>query len=446
MADAVLVAPVISCLGPKQAAALRGSTARVNIFEGAIRSGKTVVSLIRFLIAVIYARGGAIVVVARTRDSAYRNVFEPLMNPELFGTLAHLISYTAGAPTAKILGRTVHVLGANDAKAEKVLRGLTVALAYVDEVTVIPEEFFTQLLGRMSPPGAQLFGTTNPESPAHWLKAKFLDRIGRDLQGWVSYHFNLDDNPGLTEQYKLSIKAEFTGLSYKRFVLGEWVAAEGAIFDMWDAEIHTIPRDELPKMLELIAVGVDYGTTNPTAAIILGISAEYDAYGRPRPRLFFVDEYRHDSKVAQQKLTDAELSKRLRDWLDTVHLPPVDVDPSPPSLHDPRPVSRILSCAAQRGRAALHTGRERGPLRHPPVASLLAAGKLIVARPTDKSPDRGCPGFIFVAPGYAWDPKATLKGEDKPLKIADHSLDAGRYSIVTTERLWRNRIDFGLAA
>jgi hypothetical protein len=101
-----------------------------------------------------------------------------------------------GAPTVKILGRRVYVLGASDAKAEKVIRGLTVAGAYVDEVTTIPEEFFTQLLGRMSVPGAQLFGTTNPDNPAHWLKAKFLDRLARAAR-LAPVPVPLDDNPSL---------------------------------------------------------------------------------------------------------------------------------------------------------------------------------------------------------------------------------------------------------
>lgn len=446
MTDVIEGAPVLSCLGKTQQKALRGMRARVNILEGAIRSGKTIVSLLRFLIAVIFARGGEIVVIARTRDSAYRNVFAPLMEPALFGRLALLVRYNYGAPTAKILGRTVYVLGASDAKAEKVLRGLTVALAYVDEVTVIPEEFFTQLLGRMSPPGAQLLGTTNPDSPAHWLKTKFLDRIGTDLTDWVSFHFTLDDNPGLTEQYKLSIKAEFTGLWYKRFVQGEWVAAEGAIFDMWDPDVHTIAWDDLPEMAELIAVGVDYGTTNPTAALILGISAERDGYGRPRRRLFLIDEWRHDSKVAQQKLTDSELSNRLRAWLDENHLPPSTGTRLRPrfTILDPSAASFMVQLHNDGVQSTQADNEVLYGIRT--VASLLAAGLLLVARPTTQNPTRGCPGFIAEAPGYAWDPEATLKGEDKPIKVADHSLDAGRYSIVTTERLWRRQVEYRLAA
>ena len=428
-------------LGVQQMRSLKESKARINIFEGAIRSGKTIVSLLRVLMAIVLHRQGTIVVIARTRDSAYRNAFEPLMDRSLFGPLARLVHYTAGAPTARVMGRTVHVLGANDKKSEKVLRGLTVGLAYVDEITVIPEEFFTQLLGRMSPPRAKLFGTTNPDSPAHWLKAKFLDRISKGLERWRSWHFVLDDNPALSEEYKNQVKTEFTGLWYKRFILGEWVAAEGAIYDMWEPDKHTIPWDDLPEMRELLCVAIDYGTTNPTVAGILGVSGEIDALGRPTPRLFLVDEWVYDARQSQAKLTDSELSRRARSWLDAGgHIPRdtfpsmkpryVIVDPSAASFRVQLSQDGVTSTAADND--VLYGIRT--------VASLLGSGKLLIARPTEKTPDRGCPRFIQEAPGYAWDPDATLKGEDKPLKVADHSLDQLRYGIVTTENIWRQHI------
>lgn len=424
-------------LSAKQTAFMRESRARVNILEGSIRSGKTIVSLLRWFIFIAKApRGGELVMIGRTRDAIYRNVIKPMQDPALFGALAAQVRYTNGAATATILGRTVHVIGASDAKAEKVIRGMTVAGAYVDEVTVIPEEFFTQLLGRMSVRGAQLFGTTNPDSPAHWLKRKFLDRIAT-LPDWASWHFTIDDNPALTDAYKASIRAEFTGLWYRRFILGEWVAAEGAIYDMWDPDRHVIAFADLPDLTDLIAVGVDYGTTNATAALMLGITAETDPTGRPDPRLILVDEWRYDAATAQLRLTDAQLSARLRGWLDQAHTPY-------PSALRPRWVT--LDPAAASFRVQLQQDGVQGLVNAEndvqygirTMASLLATGRLLT---TDR-----CQGFITEAPGYSWDPKATEKGEDKPLKVADHSLDAGRYAVVTTERLWRPAIDLHAAA
>lgn len=409
-------------LSDKQLTSLRQSTGRVNLWEGSIRSGKTIASLIRWLIYVADAPlGGSLVVIARTRDSAGRNVFGPLQDTALFGSLAHQVHYTAGAPTAKILGRTVHILGASDAKAEKVLRGLTVAGAYVDEATVIPEEFFTQLLGRMSVPGAQLFGTTNPDNPAHWLKRKFLDRLEK-LPDWRRFHFTLHDNPSLTAEYVASISTEFTGLWFRRFILGEWVAAEGAIYDMWEPKRHVVPWTELPAMERLLALGLDYGTTNASAGLLLGLGDG---------RLWLVDEWRYDPSQAQVRLTDAQLSESLRAWLDKPHLP------YPSTL---RPEWVPLDPAAASFRVQLHNDGVSGLVNAdndvaygiPLVASLLGAGRLKV---TDR-----CAGWIGEVAGYSWDPKQTAKGHDAPLKVADHSLDAGRYAITTTESLWRGQL------
>ncbi|WP_284743921.1 hypothetical protein [Amycolatopsis sp. RTGN1] len=81
-------------------------------------------------------------------------------------------------------------------------------------------------------PGAQLFGTTNPDDPAHWLKRDYLDRLA-ELPDWRSFAFTLDDNPSLSAEYRACIRREYTGLWFRGFILGEWVAAEGAVFDMW---------------------------------------------------------------------------------------------------------------------------------------------------------------------------------------------------------------------
>jgi PBSX family phage terminase large subunit len=299
-------------LSDKQLLSVRESTARVNLWEGAVRSGKTIASLLRWLIYVATSNvRGELIVVSRTRDSAARNVFAPLMDPGIFGPLAKHVHYTAGAPTATILGRTVWVLGSSDIRSEQILRGLTCAGAYVDEVTLLREDFFTQLLNRLWH-GAKLFGTTNPDSPAHWLKRKFLDRLTQ-LPDWAVWKFLIDDNPRLHPDQKAAIRRENTGLYYRRNVLGEWVAAEGAIFDMWDPAKHIVQWNSLPQMTRLLGVGVDYGTTNASTALLLGLGADSG--------LYLIDEWRYDAAQAQMRLTDSQISGRMREWIDQPHLP-----------------------------------------------------------------------------------------------------------------------------
>jgi PBSX family phage terminase large subunit len=417
-------------LGRKQVDYVVNSTAFVNLAEGSIRSGKTIGSLLRWLIYVATApRGGELVVVGRTRDSLNRNVFGPLQDPALFGPLARQTRYTNGASTAVILGRTVHVLGASDAKAERVLRGLTCAGAYVDELTVISEEFFQQLLGRCSIEGAQIFATTNPDSPAHWVRTRFLDRL-HDLPDWRTWKFVLDDNPALPAAIKERYHRQYTGLWRRRFVLGEWVAAEGAVYDMWDPDHHVAPWSSLPPAVRCIGVGLDYGTTNPTAGLMLAVLVD--------GRVALVDEWRHDPKHDATRLTDGQLSASFRQWLaDGGHTPGADLapewivaDPSAASFRTQLGNDGVLTAAADND-----VIRGIGL-----TATLLAERQLIIA-------DR-CRGLIREAPGYSWDPDATLKGEDRPIKVADHSLDAARYVLATTEELWRPylRDQLGLAA
>lgn len=418
-----MTAGIEAGLSSKQLEFMRTSGARVNVLEGSIRSGKTIVSLLRWMIYIASAPGGGeLVMIGRTRDALFRNVIKPLQDVTLFGPLANLVRYTNGAPSAVILGRTVHIIGASDAKAEKIIRGMTVAGAYVDEITVLPEEFFTQLLGRMSVPGAQLFGTTNPDSPAHWLKRKFLDRLDV-LRDWRSWHFTIDDNPTLSDEYKASIRAEFTGLWFRRFILGEWVAAEGAIYDMWDPDTHVIPTADLPPIAELFAVGVDYGTTNPTHAVALALTAE------PVQRLLVVDEWRYVAGASGHRWTDTQLAQGLEAWLDaltaeTGHTPRwVFLDPAAASFH--------TQLAQDHVRGLAHADNDVAyGIRT--VANVLGRGRLVVA-------DR-CTALINEIPGYSWDPKATEKGEDKPLKVADHGLDALRYAVTTSEKYWHSRI------
>ncbi|CAL9662752.1 hypothetical protein [Streptomyces sp. enrichment culture] len=77
------------------------------------------------------------------------------------------VDYRAGAGEVTILGRLIYVAGAHDERAADKIKGLTLAGAYLDEVTTYPESFFKMLETRLSVEGAQWFGTTNPEGPNH---------------------------------------------------------------------------------------------------------------------------------------------------------------------------------------------------------------------------------------------------------------------------------------
>jgi PBSX family phage terminase large subunit len=422
-------------LSPAQERSIAQSTARINIWAGSVRSGKTIGSLLRWLMYVARApRGGALVVVGKTYDTVSRNIFGPLADPAITGSVSRLIKYTRGAPTATILGRTIEVITANDVRAEGRLRGLTCAGAYVDEATLIPENFWDQLLARLSVPGAQLFATTNPDNPGHWLRKKFILRAGElDLRYW---HFTLDDNHALDPAYVDNLKREFVGLWYRRFILGHWVQAEGAVYDMWDPDRHVV--NVLPPMSRWVGLGVDYGTVNPFAGLLLGVGQQLAGPDR-RPRLYLAGEYRYDSRAQRRQLTDVEYSHRLRAWLDSFPIPhaPGLVGVRPEwTVVDPSAASFVQQLYKDGLTPTLADNSVLDGIRL--VSSLLAAGLLLV--------HRSCTGWIEEIGGYAWDDKAAMQGEDKPIKVDDHSLDAGRYVAKTTEALWLPQLDYQEAA
>ncbi|MHA4819339.1 PBSX family phage terminase large subunit [Streptomyces aculeolatus] len=398
-------------LSRKQLLSVGRATARINLWHGSVRSGKTIASLLAFVIAVATAGpSGLIIICGRSLQTIERNVFEPLQDAALFGPLARHVHHTRGSTTAVILGRTVHLIGAADTRAEGRLRGLTARLAYVDEATLLPEGFWTQLLARLSVPGARLFATTNPDSPRHWLKTGYLDRAGElNLRSW---HFKLTDNPSLSPEYVADLAAEYVGLWRRRMIDGAWVVAEGAIYDMWDEGRHVV--DELPEMRRYWA-GLDYGTTNPFAALLLGEGVD--------GRLYVASEWRHDSRRAHRQMTDAQYSQAVHAWLDGLDVVPewTFIDPSAASFS-------TQMWADGYAHPARASNEVADGIRS--VSSLLAADRLLV--------HRSCEGLLSELPGYSWDPKATERGEDAPLKIDDHSADALRYVIHSTAHEWRH--------
>ena len=249
-------------LSKKQVQAHEESNARINIFEGSVRAGKSYIVLRRFLKEIRNGPEGVYVIVGKSERTVMHNVIQPLNGPDFMnGT----IKYNRGLGEFTIFDKKVYVVGANDERAEGKIRGSTFAGALVDEASIIPESFFKMLLSRLSVDNAKVFVTTNPDSPLHWLKTDFIDR--RSELDISVFRFVLDDNPSLGQVYKDNLKKEYKGLWYKRFILGDWVLAEGSIYDFFDTALHVV---QAPKTYaKQFFVGIDYGTTNPFAAVLV---------------------------------------------------------------------------------------------------------------------------------------------------------------------------------
>lgn len=409
-------------VSPKQIRAIAGSGERINVLDGPVRSGKTVSTLVRWIIYCAEGPPGELLLTGKNLYSVYRNLIIPLQDPALMGPLACLTQYTAGSPSGTCAGRRFHVIGANDVRSENRLRGFTLAGALADEAVLIPREFWNQMLARMSVPGAQLFATTNPDSPYHWLLTDFIGKQGQPGMNLTRFRFKLDDNPSLTDEYKAAISAEYTGMLHRRMVLGEWSAAEGAIYDCFDPDVHVV--DICPVITRWLCCSIDYGTTNPFDAILLGLGAD--------KRLYAVAEFRWDSKARHRQLTDAEYAVMLRDWLASVRVPGSELRGVTPEhvVVDPSATSFIAQLHRDRMQPHKALNAVSDGIRT--VASLFATGRLKI--------HASCEDLRRELTGYVWDEAQQLKGIDAPVKRDDHSVDALRYGIATTRQIWQSRI------
>lgn len=419
-------------VGEKSRQVLALSTATIEAYDGAVRSSKTITSIYDFARGLRSSSVGEFAVVGRTERTAYRNIVEPML--QMFGK--RHVTYNRGLGTLTIFGRKGYLIGANNEAARTKIQGLTLLFLYVDEAATIPESFFNMAFSRLSFEDSKMWLTANPEGRNHWLLINWLakSRLWLKRDGTIvtdpaspidlhRYTYTIDDNDYLPVKVKDRLKASYSGVWYLRFIMSEWTNAEGAIYDMWDPEVHTVLWADLPPMVRLFAVGSDYGTTNATTAELLGLGAD--------GLLYIVDEWGHNSKTGQQRWTDAELSVGFRDWLGQAHTP-----------HEFEPAIEhiILDPSAASYRQQLFRDGIRAELAKndvvegiKTVSSLLTTGLLKVAR------DR-CPGVVNEFPGYVWDPKATELGEDKPLKGAgseEHYLDGVRYAIYSTRQLWQ---------
>lgn len=274
---------------------------RLNILQGSVRSGKTWISLILWALWVASRpKDYLYMMCAKSLQTLKRNCLFPLQ--ELIGE-KHF-TFSLSTKEGVLFGRKIMLEGANDARSEGKIRGITLGGAYCDELTLFPKDFFTMLLSRLSAPGAKLFATTNPDVPTHWLKKEYLDnkKLVDDL---LSIFFSIDDNTTLPAEYVDSLKKEYTGVFYDRFILGKWVVAAGAIYRIFsdDPSSYNITAAELPH-LDMINVGLDFGGNKSAHALVAcGITQDY--------RRLYALKSEH---IPAAGMTPQELDKRVYDF------------------------------------------------------------------------------------------------------------------------------------
>jgi PBSX family phage terminase large subunit len=267
-----------------------------------------------------------------------------------------------------------------------------------------------------------MYATTNPDNPYHFLKTEVLDnpKFAPDL---TVLQFTLDDNPNIDEDEKRRIKASQIGVYYQRFILGRWIASEGAIYrDCWPK----VDLYEVDKIIPSIygwggyvdhLVFCDVGTANPQVYL----EAIDDGRG-----LWIDREYYWDSNKEMRQKTGREYADDLEAWLSPegyktpqgiTSISRVMRRSQPRIVVDPAAADFKLELSS-RGFWVVEANNDvLDGIRR--VSSVMTRGFLHV--------NMECENLIREAPAYMWDEKALKVGDEQPVKTADHALDALRY-------------------
>ena len=397
------------------------SDAFINIAHGSVRSGKTIVATFRFLLFVLESPYYEFMISGKTRDTIERNVIRDLIRM-IDGRIPY--TYRKFDNYIEIAGNKIWLIGFSDEGATEKVRGMTVGGWYADELTSASKSTVEMAITRCSVDGAQMFWTMNPESPYHFIYTDYITNQELLDSGTVkTWHFTLEDNLHLSKRYIEELKRvnRKSQVNYKRNILGQWVIAEGVIYDSFDERIHVF-HDDLTETFDEINICCDYGVSTVTTFGVMGIVKDT----KEGNKYYLQEETYYDA--TQKGVTQSD-SDRVNDILrlqnkyglgkkSTIFLPHDAASLKAQCRQDKRIKMKVRTYAPD-------TFKDINRIQN-----LFNNKKFFI--------HKSCKNSITQAQTYCWDTKAQQRGEDKPLKVDDHCPDMWRGGLFGS-RLSRQR-------
>lgn len=365
------------------------------ICDGAVRSGKTLcMGLSFFCWAMRSYQGQSFGLCGKTVTALRRNLMASLLPvlKELGFQWEEKVSQNRLTVRFGGWENTFYLFGGKDEGSAALIQGITLAGVLLDEVALMPRSFVEQACARCSVEGSRLWFSCNPEGPEHWFYKEWIQK--QEERNALYLHFTMEDNPALSPRVIRRYARSFSGTFYRRFVLGEWVAAEGRVYDFFD-ESYLRPPPE--GEMELWRISCDYGTVNP---------ASFGLWGKRDGIWYRVKEYYYDSKAQQRQKTDGEYADDLERLAGGRDIQKILVDPSAASFIE---LLRRRGWTVEKADNDVLAGIRT-------TAELLRKGELVICTP--------CADAIREFSLYCWDEKAV---GDRVKKVHDHAMDDIRY-------------------
>ena len=343
--------------------------------------------------------GEDFIIAGKSIGALKRNVLKPMF--QILEAWGIKYEYNRSEHYIIIGSNTYYCFGANNEASQDVLQGLTAAGALADEAALFPQSFVDQMIGRCSIDGAKVFMNCNPKGPYHYIKVEFIDKATEKKIYYL--HFTMDDNLSLPEKVKERFRRMFSGVFFKRYILGLWVMAEGIIYDMFNETKHKVPT--VAREYTEYYASCDYGTQNPTT---------FGMWGKYKGKWYKVKEYYYSGRDNNKQKTDEEFYQDLENFIGDVKVKAVIVDPSAASF---------IATIKKHGKFSVLKAKNDviDGIRN--VATAL--NNLLILY------NDCCINTFREFFSYAWDEKAAERGEDKPVKQNDHCMDSDRYFVST---------------
>lgn len=386
------------------------------VFEGAVRSAKTMSSSYSFINWASFNYDGEdFALTAKTIGTCIRNVIRPLRKMMSIEPCYEINEHRSSIEghnlviTNNEIGNTntFYIYGGKDESSQDLIQGKTLAGIFFDEAPLMPLSFINQGLARLSVEGAKAWFTLNPETPRHPFYVSFLDPLQNT--GKVFYlHLNMDDNPDMSDEARNRLKTQWPigSVWYRRYVLGQRASAEGSIYNFFsDRTEDGYIIDELPKDLTSWLVAADYGQQHPTCFGLAGFSQGLNKW-------ILVKEFYTENKT--NAIYSKEFKEQILDYNNGIFPLEIAIDPGGggaaliTQFNEDYP-DLIVNAATKK-----NVGKEIQDL-----ATSLYLKKFVIYK--------GCTRVITEMQNYLWNEKAKERGIDEPLKKDDDGPDMMRY-------------------
>ena len=269
------------------------------IADGAIRSGKSVAMSLGFVVwAMSEFSACNFAMCGKTIGSFRRNVlfWLKLMLRSRGYSVAEQRTENLVIVRRGGVENYFYVFGGKDERSQDLIQGITLAGVFFDEVALMPESFVNQATGRCSVDGSKFWFNCNPGSPAHGFKTGWIDN--RADKRLLYLRFTMDDNLSLSEAVKERYRSTYTGVFFKRYILGEWKSADGVIYRQFADDPERFILDDVPADIFTGVMGLDFGGNGSAhAGCLVGITRGYRS-------IVVLDEYYRKEIIDPGTLTD----------------------------------------------------------------------------------------------------------------------------------------------